>query len=258
MRVLVTNDDGVDAPGLHALARAVADEGHDVVVAAPLEDMSGSSAAIGRLHVDDTVDVKEVEVAGLEGLACWGVDGPPALAVMAARMGGFGDPPDLVVAGINPGANTGRSVLHSGTVGAALTAANFGCSGLAVSMSGQGGPWRWATATELAAAALGWIVGAPRRTVLNLNVPNLPLDDVLGVRWARLANFGTVRSAMVESPNGGLQLELRDTSEPLPPDTDTALVQAGWATVTSIVGVSATEPVPVAEVIEAALPRRTA
>ena len=54
--------------------------------------------------------------------------------MLAARLGGFGDPPELVVSGINPGRNTGRAVLHSGTVGAALTAANFGVSGLAVSI----------------------------------------------------------------------------------------------------------------------------
>lgn len=257
MRVLVTNDDGVAAPGLHALARAVADEGHDVVVAAPREDMSGSSASIGRLHADDRVEVEAVTVDGLEDVVCWGVDGPPALAVMAARMGGFGDPPDLVVAGINPGANTGRSVLHSGTVGAALTAANFGCSGLAVSMDG-GVPWRFETAAELARPALRWLAGAPRKTVLNLNVPNVALGELRGVRWARLATFGTVRSAMVESGDGGLQMELRDTGEPLPADTDTALVQAGWAAVTVITGIRAAEPVPVAEAIEAHLSRRTA
>lgn len=246
MRVLLTNDDGVDAPGLHALARMVADEGHDVVVAAPLEDMSGSGAAIGRLHVDDHIDVKSVEVPGLEGLPCWGVDGPPALAVMTARMGGFGEAPALVVAGINPGANTGRSILHSGTVGAALTGANFGVSGLAVSI-GAGEPWRWGTATEVARHALRWLLTAPERTVVNLNVPNLPLDEVKGVRWARLATFGTVRSAVVEAGEGRLQMEVRETGEALPPDTDTALVRDGYAAVTAIQGIRATEPVPVAE-----------
>jgi 5'-nucleotidase len=257
VRVVVTNDDGVDAPGLHALARAVADDGHDVVVAAPVHDLSGSGAAIGRLHADDYVDVQRVSPPGLDDLACWAVDGPPALAVMAARLGGFGEPPDVVVSGINPGANTGRSILHSGTVGAALTAANFGCSGLAVSMAGQA-PWAWETAAELAVVAVRWLADAPRKTVLNLNVPNLPVERLLGVRWARLATFGTVRAAMVESADGRLQMELRDTAEPLPPDVDTALVAAGWAAVTSITGIRAADHVPIADVLEAHLPRRTA
>jgi broad specificity polyphosphatase/5'/3'-nucleotidase SurE len=86
MRVLCTNDDGIRSPGLHALAHHLRLAGHDVLVAAPAEDLSGASAAIGRLHVD--------------------------------HLGAFGEPPDVVVSGINSGLNTGHSVLHSGTVGA--------------------------------------------------------------------------------------------------------------------------------------------
>jgi 5'-nucleotidase len=238
VRVLVTNDDGVLAPGIAPLAAAVVARGHDVVVAAPQEDMSGSSAAIGRMHADETIDVAPVELDGVDA-PCFGVLGPPALAVMAARLGGFGAPPELVVSGINPGPNTGRAVLHSGTVGAALTAANFGVSGLAVSID-VGDPYHWATAAELAAAALDWLVEQPPKTVLNLNVPNLPLTDVRGVRPASLAPFGTVRAALVES-QGGLQMELAEHGVELPPDSDTALVRTGWAAVTSLVGIRAAE-----------------
>lgn len=134
MKVLVTNDDGVEGVGLHALTRALVDAGLDVVVAAPNCDMSGSGAAIGRIHVDERIDAKPVELPGLAGVPAYAVDGPPGLCVLAARLGGFGPPPDLVVSGVNPGCNTGRAVLHSGTVGAALTAANFGLRGLAVSI----------------------------------------------------------------------------------------------------------------------------
>ena len=239
-RALVTNDDGVHAPGIHALARAVVAAGFDVVVAAPDRDMSGSGAAIGRLHIDDHIDVEEAEVPGLPDTPAYAVMGPPALCVMAARLGGFGDPPDLVVSGINPGPNTGRSTLHSGTVGAALTGANFGISGLAVSI-GVGEPFHWDTAASVAAAALPWLDAAPERTVLNINVPNVAPDELLGVRRARLAPFGTVRAAVVEAGDGRLQMELRDTGVDLPPDTDTALVGAGYVAVTSIVGIRAAE-----------------
>ena len=75
-----------------------------------------------------------VELPGLAGVPAYALDGAPGLCVLAARLGGFGDPPDVVMSGINPGCNTGRAVLHSGTVGAALTAANFGVRGLAVSI----------------------------------------------------------------------------------------------------------------------------
>lgn len=134
MKILVTNDDGVESAGLHALARALVDAGRDVLVVAPDRDMSGSSAAIGHIHMDDHIDAKRVTLPGLPDVPAYAVDGPPGLCVLAARLGGFGDPPKVVVSGINPGCNTGRAVLHSGTVGAALTAANFGGRGLAVSI----------------------------------------------------------------------------------------------------------------------------
>ena len=246
MRVMVTNDDGVRAPGIAALARAVLEAGYDVIVVAPMDDRSGSSAALGPVHVTASFDVETVELPGLEGCPCFGVDGPPALAVMAARLGGFGTEPELIVSGINPGANTGRSVLHSGTVGAALAAANFGVSGLAVSVMASE-PYRWDTAAALAVEALAWLVDAPRKTVLNLNVPALPLHEVKGVRLARLAPFGTVRTAIAESGNGRLELEVRVTGERLDADTDTALVNDGWAAVTPLVGIRAAtdvDPVP--------------
>jgi 5'-nucleotidase len=251
MRVLVTNDDGVGAPGIHRLAAAVVAAGYDVVVAAPLDDRSGSGAALGRLHVDDHIDVEVAEIPGHESIRAFGVDGPPALAVLASRLGGFGTPCDIVVSGVNPGANTGRATLHSGTVGAALTAANFGVSGLAVSLV-PGDPLHWDTATTLAVGALGWLVSAPQGTVLNLNVPDRPLHAVDGVRWASLAPFGTVRAAIADADlpagigtPGRLQMELRETGEVLPEDSDTAIVLAGSAAVTELVGPRATSPATV-------------
>jgi 5'-nucleotidase len=249
MKILVTNDDGVASPGLHALAAAVAAAGYDTMVVAPSSDMSGAGASIGRLHADTHLEAERIELPGVEGVPAFSLDGPPGLCVLAARLGGFGEVPDVVVSGINPGCNTGRSVLHSGTVGAALTAANFGGRGLAVSVdvADAGSPRHWATAATVGAEALGWLVDAPERTVLNLNVPDRPLDDVRGARWATLASFGTVRSAVVEpAPNGGrLQVELRPSQVELPPDSDTALVTAGYVAVTTITGIQATAPVDV-------------
>lgn len=238
MRILVTNDDGVWAPGIAALARAMASTGADVVVAAPDEDKSGFGAALGSIHRGEDIGARKVQVPGMEGLPVYAVDGPPALAVMSARLGGFGPPVDLVVSGINPGPNTGRSVLHSGTVGAALTGANFGVSAMAVSQA-VGEPWEVETAASVAVAALDWLLAAPVKTVLNVNVPNLPLDQVRGVRAARLAAFGTVRAAMREAVDGRLQIELRDTEERLAEDTDTMLVQSGFVAVTALTGIRA-------------------
>lgn len=258
MRILVTNDDGVDSPGFAPLVAAVLSTGHDVVAAPPQLDMSGQGAAIGRLHVDRSIDVVERELPGLPGVRCHAVAGPPALCVIAGNLGAFGEPFDFVVSGINPGPNTGGAVLHSGTVGAALTAANFGRSGLAVSM-GVGDPMHWETAAALAVPAVDWLVGQPARTVLNLNVPNLPVNEVRGVRWAELATFGSVRTALVESQGGRLQMEFVGRRDEHPEHTDAGLVDRGWAALTLLTGIQAAEPVAgLAEMVAGSLLARSA
>ncbi len=241
MRVLVTNDDGIEAAGLHVLAAYMEKTGHDVIVAAPDRDMSGTSASIGVLGAGATIDVRRVEVPGC-GLEAWAVSGPPGLCAIAGRLGAFGDPPDIVVSGINAGLNTGRAILHSGTVGAALTAQNFGAKGLAVSVQ-AGEPWQWETAAAYAVEVLDTVRDAPARSVCNLNVPSLPHDEVKGLRWARLAAFGAVRAAIAERRDEGrLQVELRAVEQTLPPDTDTALCEAGYASLTAIVGIAEAWP----------------
>ena len=134
------------------------------------------------------------------------------------------------MSGINPGLNTGRAILHSGTVGAALTAQNFGGSGLAVSTD-LGDRWYWDTAARFAVEVFPRLLEAPPRTVLNLNVPALPYDEVGGVRWARLAAFGAVRAAVADTPDG-VQFELRSVDVTPAPDSDTGLVAAGFASLT--------------------------
>jgi 5'-nucleotidase len=267
MKVLVTNDDGVSSPGLHALVRALVADGRDVLVAAPDRDMSGSGAAIGRIHVDEHIDARPVELPGLPGIPAYAVDGPPGLCVLAARLGGFGAPPEMVVSGINPGCNTGRAVLHSGTVGAALTAANFGGRGLAVSLDVPGrmdpsAPRHWDTAAGVAAAAIDWLAETGPGVVLNLNVPDLPPERLAGARAATLAPFGTVRSAVVETAEGGgrLQMELRPVNVELPPDCDTALVKAGYVAVSAISGIQIDPQVDVGDLMSTLVPaaRRTA
>lgn len=260
LRVLVTNDDGVHAAGLHHLARAAVDAGHDVIVAAPQQDMSGSSASLGHFHPDNHIDLSSHEIPGVPELRSFGVDGPPALAVVAARLEAFGPAPDLVVSGINPGHNTGRATMHSGTVGAALTAANFGGRGAAFSIGMSEAP-HWETAAALVEATVQWLLTMPEGTVLNVNVPDLPFDELQGVRWADLAPFGTVRATMVGAEEGRLQMELRETEDSLPPDTDTALVGEGFVAVTPLVGVRGDQvtmahPTPLADVVPRG--RRTA
>ncbi len=159
----------------------------------------------------------------------------------AGRLGAFGDPPEIVVSGVNPGCNTGRAILHSGTVGAALTAQSFGCSALAVSVD-VSDPWRFDTAAQVALDVLPMLLAAPARSVLNLNVPALAYEAVTEVRWARLAAFGSVRAAVAGSDAGRLQFELRATGVAAPADSDQGLVDAGFASLTTIVGVAEAWP----------------
>jgi 5'-nucleotidase len=240
-RILVTNDDGIASAGLHLLAAALDRAGHDVTVVAPDSDRSGIGAAIGLVHADQHLDVDKVEIPGYEHIPAYAIDGPPGLCVCAGRLGAFGDPPEIVVSGINPGCNTGRAVLHSGTVGAALTAQSFGCSALAVSVA-VSEPYRFDTAALLALDVLPMLLDAPPRSVLNLNVPALDYDDVLGVRWARLAAFGSVRAAIAGATDGKMQFELRATGVAAPPDSDQGLVDAGFASLTTLVGVAEAWP----------------
>lgn len=245
----MTNDDGVEAPGLTHLARALHDAGHDVLVAAPLSEASGAGAGVGPLHtMGEGIHMEEMEIEGLEGIETLGIDALPALISIAACLGAFGPAPDLIVTGINPGRNVGRAVLHSGTVGAALTGVHFDKRGLAVSI--QSGPFsafeasgrghiHYATAAVLATSFIPEIAAAPSRTVINLNVPNLPIDSVKGVRAARLSRTGLVRSAVVDDEKGTrMQLEM-GFGDPQPgDDTDEPLTALGYATLTPLSSVS--------------------
>ncbi len=193
MRILVTNDDGIDSIGLHVLVRAMCTlEGdHDVVVAAPDTEYSGAGAAVGALHLIQP-EVRKAHIENCSADAIWSVSGPPALCVMFSRLGAFGAPFDLVVSGINPGANVGRSVYHSGTIGAALTARNGRISGVAVSQSvtgfgveGQG--WddaivsqHWESAAEVGKTVVQALLDdmPDDPLVVNINVPDLPLNEI--------------------------------------------------------------------------------
>ena len=257
MRILVTNDDGIDSIGLHVLARAMRPFG-EVVVAAPNREYSGSGAALGALHLLKP-EVHEATIDGID--VAWSVTGAPALCVMFARLGLFGDPFDLVVAGINPGANVGRSVYHSGTVGACLTARNGGVSGVAVSQAvehfgieGQG--WdevlenqRWDTAGMVAAAVVGGLVAELPESaeILNINVPNAPIDELKGWRRTEVGtipprSMGTARRHPKEGHQGAYRIEM-EWGEPveLPEHLDGGAVMKGWVSVSCLGRIEATE-----------------
>ena len=247
MRVLITNDDGVSAPGILALAAAVAGS-HDVVVAAPQDEASGMSAALTAVVADGQIVVAPVE---LPGITAYGVAASPAYIVVLASLGVFGPPPDIVLSGINRGANAGRAVLHSGTVGAALTAANYGMRAMAVSLdvlnsgatvsAASGGNafvlpsddvLHWPTAAAIAATLMDAVATVPAGTVLNVNVPDRPREPEL--REATLASFGQAGIAVAEAGKGYVRTTIERTGESLVPGTDLALLAEGYATVTAL------------------------
>ena len=127
--------------------------------------------------------------------------------------GAFGDPPDAVLSGVNRGANAGRAVLHSGTVGAALTAAAAGIRGLAVSLDvafpvtdDEGR--HWATAARVGVDLLPALASAAAGVVFNVNTPDVAYADLRGVRRAGLARFGQVQMTVVESGEGFVRTSL--------------------------------------------------
>ena len=182
---------------------------------------------------------------------------------MFGRLGVFGEPFDLVVSGINPGANSGRAIYHSGTVGAALTARNGGVSGLAISQAvdnfgveGQG--WdemlddqQWDTAAEVGCRiARAVLADLPADAiVLNVNVPNRPISELAGWRRTEVAMLPPRTLATAELvPKVGhdgafdVHMEWGDLLE-LPADTDTGAVEAGYVAITALCRITDDEAV---------------
>jgi 5'-nucleotidase len=255
MRILITNDDGVSAPGIAVLARNVAKwieqcpegESREAIVVAPSKNHSGMSSAVGDVFEHPTVSYKRHTISGAESIPTYALDAPPALCAIVGAIGSFNFQPDIILAGINAGANVGRSVLHSGTIGAILTGAQLGLSGLAISVQ-WGDNVHYDTAGAVAIEVLEHLLNAPSRTLFNLNVPNLAPDQLKGVRRGRISTAGIVKAAgplaggepLADEGDLPLRLgaaspELGDVSDE-DADEDGALLAAGFASLTPIKG----------------------
>ena len=180
MHVLITNDDGIHAPGLWALHRAFAAH-HAVTVVAPDRERS----AVGHgITLNQPLRFETARVNG--DAAGYAVSGTPADCVKLGLAELLDQPPDLVISGINPGANVGINVNYSGTVAAAKEAALAGIPALAVSIIAPGTA-HLADAARFAERFARRLMARPlpAGTFLNVNVPDLPLAAVRGVRWSR-------------------------------------------------------------------------
>ena len=189
---LVTNDDGIDSPGLDMLAQVAVDAGFEVMVVAPMHDCSGMSAAVSGNESDVRVAVARDDSSRLPGLAGLVLNGTPGLIAWVAMHGAFGRVPDVVLSGINLGGNYGSDVIHSGTVGAALTGAMCGARSLAVSLNVKHveDTALWNVCTPYIERVLPWLLDSKPGTTLSLNVPNSM--HVRGLRQAHLAAFSLV------------------------------------------------------------------
>ncbi|MFQ5861371.1 MAG: 5'/3'-nucleotidase SurE [Dehalococcoidia bacterium] len=181
MKILVSNDDGVDAPGLWAAAESLRPAG-EVVVVAPDREQSGVGTAV-TLH--GPVRIRPV-AAPVEGVTAFAVEGTPADSVIVALERLVG-PVDLVVSGINQGANLGEDVVVSGTVGAALQGYVRGVNAIAISVTSIK-----KVRLEVASRLLRLLAphlgedSLPRPLFLNINLPNEPLHKIQGIKVTRM------------------------------------------------------------------------
>ena len=182
MRVLVSNDDGVDAPGISALAAGLREAGHEVIVVAPDRDRSGAS---NSLTLDAPIRVVQVDEA------TWKVYGTPTDCVHVAITGMLQVEPDIVVSGINNTANLGDDVIYSGTVAAAMEGRFLGLPAVAMSLvtrDHDGQHYQTAARAAVEIIARLAIDPLPADTILNVNVPDLPWDEIRGFETGRLGH----------------------------------------------------------------------
>jgi len=181
LQILLTNDDGIFAPGLAALRAAVEGLG-EVTTLAPDHNASAVARAI---TIDRALHLVPATFGdGWHGLAC---DGTPSDCVRVGLLGVACPPPGLVVAGVNAGGNMGADTTYSGTVGAALEAALRGLPAISVSVESMEPGWL-PEAVPLIRGIVRQVIarGLPRHTILNVNLPDRPLARIEGVRPARL------------------------------------------------------------------------
>ncbi len=180
MRILLTNDDGIDAPGIRTLKRVLEEAGHDIMVIAPDKEQSAASHSITLHEPLRIIERSEREFA---------VTGSPADCVILASRFILKEDPDLLISGINGGGNMAEDILYSGTVAAALEAMFMGYKAMAVSITSRSGQ-KFETAAILMRNFLeqGLQDEIGEREVFNINVPNLDLQDIKGVKVTRAGN----------------------------------------------------------------------
>lgn len=236
MRILLSNDDGVHAHGLKVLEKLARTLSDDVTIVAPWEEQSGKGRS---LTLTDPVRLRRL------GEKRWAVTGTPTDAVMIALAEVMKDtPPDLILSGVNRGANLGEDVSYSGTVAAAMEGALAGIPSIALSQPyGELKPGEqvsFAAAEAWGERVLRSLVGATLapRTLVNVNFPPVPADAVRGVKVVAqgLRDYGRLQLDRRTDPRGVDYYWLRLGRPPFNPpvDTDLEAIAAGYVTVTPL------------------------
>ena len=228
MRILVSNDDGYFSPGIAALAEALSRLG-EVQVVAPERDRSGAS---NSLTLDRPLTVRRA-ASGFQY-----VNGTPTDCVHLALTGMMETPPDVVVSGINVGANMGDDTIYSGTVAAATEGFLFGIPSIAVSLSGKVGG-HFETAAAVAVQMVERLGRAPIREplLLNVNVPDVPLAELKGIEQTRLGRRHRAEPVIkVTTPRGetAFWIGAAGSAQDAGPGTDFHAVASGKVSVTPL------------------------
>ncbi len=232
MRILVANDDGILAPGLKLLAEALATIG-EVTVVAPERERSAVSHAISLI---DPLRAWPVPFAGVA--AAYAISGTPADCVLIGARELMPEPPDVVVSGINRGANLGEDIWYSGTVAAAKEGALLGFPALAFSVCCGADEPRFEAAAEYALRLVPPAVERlPAGTLLNVNTPNLPPEQIAGVEVCRQGRRGYYTLFDKRQDPRGRDYYWIGTGDPVDEPvagTDLAAIAAGRVAVTPV------------------------
>lgn len=232
MRILLTNDDGIMAEGIYALAKELEKE-HEVIIIAPEFQSSAQSHAVTLLH---PLTVKEVKLDGLKSKA-YSISGTPADCVRAGLEVLIKEPVDYVFSGINMGLNSGMDILYSGTVSAAIEASMYGIPSLAVSSELLNGSVNLDVATQYAKEIFDKVKVKLRNTkiVLNINVPHRKKEEIKGIKVCKVG--GVVYDYYIveegENKEKVIKLNGRKNAEP-DDDTDRYYLKEGYVTVTPL------------------------
>ncbi|GAB3337009.1 5'/3'-nucleotidase SurE [Marilutibacter aestuarii] len=231
MRVLVSNDDGVDAPGIRCLAEGLRAAGHEVLVVAPDRDRSGAS---NSLTLDAPIRVVQLDAQ------TWRVHGTPTDCVHVAITGMLEVEPDIVVSGINNTANMGDDVIYSGTVAAAMEGRFLGLPAVAVSLNTADHKGRHFETAARAAAEIIARLGVdplPADTILNVNVPDVPWSEIAGFEVTRLGNRHRAEACLPQRDPRGRQwwwIGAAGPEQDAGPGTDFHALRTGHIAITPI------------------------